>query len=71
MANHTAIQWCDGTVNPVAGCNGCELFETREHVIVRIAKMLAGKRKASDSDVAEPKLKDGATQSHLTEDHND
>ena len=42
MANHSAIQWCDGTVNPVAGCDGCELFESREQVIARVAKTLAG-----------------------------
>src|SRR6185295_13086529 len=26
MAMKTLIQWCDGTVNPVAGCSGCELW---------------------------------------------
>jgi protein gp37 len=26
MADNTAIQWCDGTVNPVMGCDGCELW---------------------------------------------
>lgn len=42
MAIETGIQWCDGTVNPVAGCDGCELFETREQVIARIAKAVVG-----------------------------
>ncbi|WDI43706.1 DUF5131 family protein [Bremerella sp. P1] len=26
MAQSTAIQWCDSTVNPVMGCAGCELW---------------------------------------------
>lgn len=26
MADKTAIHWCDGTVNPVMGCDGCELW---------------------------------------------
>ncbi len=26
MAETTKIQWCDGTVNPVMGCSGCELY---------------------------------------------
>lgn len=26
MGNHTNIQWCDSTVSPTTGCDGCELF---------------------------------------------
>jgi protein gp37 len=26
MGNHTKIQWCDSTVNPTTGCDGCELW---------------------------------------------
>lgn len=26
MAKSTKIQWCDSTVNPIAGCGGCELY---------------------------------------------
>ena len=26
MARNTPIQWCDDSVNPVMGCNGCELW---------------------------------------------
>ncbi|MEI7837642.1 MAG: DUF5131 family protein [Planctomycetota bacterium] len=29
MSNKTKIHWCDGTVNPVMGCNGCELWAPR------------------------------------------
>ena len=29
MARHTKIQWCDSTVNPVMGCAGCELWNTK------------------------------------------
>lgn len=53
MAEHTAIQWCDGTVNPVAGCDGCELFETREQVIARIAKALVGNLPESSPEAAD------------------
>lgn len=27
MGAGTPIQWCDDTVNPVSGCNGCELYK--------------------------------------------
>jgi protein gp37 len=27
MGELTSIQWCDGTTNPVMGCDGCELWE--------------------------------------------
>ncbi len=27
MGEHTDIQWCDSTVNPVMGCDGCELWQ--------------------------------------------
>jgi protein gp37 len=30
MGQHTDIQWCDSTVNPVNGCGGCELWNARE-----------------------------------------
>ena len=26
MGLHTLIEWCDSTVNPTAGCTGCELM---------------------------------------------
>ena len=26
MAEHTEIQWCDSTCNPIMGCDGCELW---------------------------------------------
>jgi len=26
MAQHTPIEWCDSAVNPVMGCDGCELW---------------------------------------------
>ena len=29
MGRETKIQWCDSTVNPVAGCDGCELWKPR------------------------------------------
>lgn len=27
MAQHTLIQWCDSSVNPTMGCDGCELWD--------------------------------------------
>ena len=29
MSERTKIQWCDSTVNPVMGCAGCELWNSR------------------------------------------
>jgi protein gp37 len=29
MSKDTAIQWCDSSVNPVMGCDGCELWELK------------------------------------------
>ena len=26
MSKTTKIQWCDSTVNPTMGCDGCELW---------------------------------------------
>jgi protein gp37 len=28
VAENTGIQWCDGTCNPVMGCEGCELWDS-------------------------------------------
>lgn len=30
MSIHTPIEWCDSTVNPVMGCDGCELWTPPE-----------------------------------------
>lgn len=32
MGKHTEIQWCHSTVNPVAGCDGCELYPSSAKV---------------------------------------
>ena len=37
----TKIQWCDSTVNPVMGCDGCELWPTPDTIRREIAKALA------------------------------
>lgn len=50
MASNTSIQWCDDTVNPVMGCDGCELFETRPQFVHRIAKALSKDDSASAVD---------------------
>lgn len=28
MSKNTKIQWCDSTINPTMGCDGCELWDT-------------------------------------------
>jgi len=38
---YTKIQWCDSTINPVAGCKGCELWASTQQVIAGMAKALA------------------------------
>lgn len=30
MSQHTKIEWCDSTINPVMGCDGCELWSHKE-----------------------------------------
>ena len=29
MSVKTKIQWCDGTVNPTMGCDGCEIWSSQ------------------------------------------
>jgi protein gp37 len=40
MSDTTKIQWCDSTVNPIMGCNGCELFLSPSVVLKDIAKAI-------------------------------
>lgn len=28
MSAHSTIEWCDGTINPTSGCDGCEILGT-------------------------------------------
>ena len=46
MSKVTNIQWCDSTVNPIAGCGGCELFPGPSGVLSAIddATQAAGVR---------------------------
>lgn len=30
MSRESTIEWCDGTVNPTMGCDGCELWSAKE-----------------------------------------
>lgn len=32
MGIMTPIQWCDSTINPVSGCDGCELWNPKSGV---------------------------------------
>ena len=41
MSIETKIQWCDSTVNPVMGCDGCPLYpSTTAEVVNRLSKRL-------------------------------
>lgn len=42
MGINTLIQWCDGTVNPIMGCAGCELFPAPADVLRQIDQALIG-----------------------------
>ena len=42
MATYSSIQWCDGTINPVSGCEGCELYEMPNQFVARVAAALPG-----------------------------
>lgn len=37
----TKIQWCHSTINPVAGCSGCELFPTPQQICRLLDRTLA------------------------------
>jgi protein gp37 len=41
MADKTSIQWCDSTVNPIMGCNGCELYPKTSEVLRAIDAAVA------------------------------
>ncbi len=45
MSKKTTIHWCDGTVNPVMGCAGCELWTPTRKTCY--AGILHGRRKTS------------------------
>lgn len=34
MSLHTPIEWCDSAVNPVMGCDGCELWDPSHDVFI-------------------------------------
>jgi len=36
MSEYTEIQWADGTVNPVMGCGGCELFPPPGEILPKL-----------------------------------
>ena len=49
MANKTSIQWCDSTVNPIMGCNGCELYPETSEVLRAIDAAVAATGTQIDS----------------------
>ncbi len=49
MANKTPIQWCDSTVNPIMGCNGCELYPKTSEVLRAIDAAVAATGAKIDS----------------------
>lgn len=46
MATDTKIQWCDSTVNPTTGCDGCELADRAGRVDLCYAKHMHERRLA-------------------------
>ncbi len=36
----SSIQWCDDTVNPVMGCDGCELWPTKNQILLSIVNLI-------------------------------
>jgi protein gp37 len=54
MAKFTPIQWCDSTVNPVMGCDGCELWDPHRGTDLCYAGHEHGRFKKKAEDSAEP-----------------
>ena len=44
----TKIQWCDSTVNPVMGCQGCELWPTIAKILAALAVLIANIGRAAE-----------------------
>jgi len=44
MSLHTTIEWCDSTVNPTMGCDGCELWVPSHGVKICYAGVLTERR---------------------------
>src|SRR2546429_9733548 len=36
----TKIQWCHSTVNPVMGCDGCELWPGKDRIVAEMLKTM-------------------------------
>jgi protein gp37 len=42
VMKNTKIQWCHSTVNPVMGCDGCELWPGRGPLLAEVIQQLSG-----------------------------
>ncbi len=60
MGDKTSIQWCDSTVNPIMGCNGCELYPKASEVLRTIDAAVAVTGVQIDSEAILKKLVDRA-----------
>ena len=60
MGDKTSIQWCDSTVNPIMGCNGCELYPKASEVLRAIDAAVAVTGVQIDSEAILKKLVDHA-----------
>ena len=60
MSLHTPIEWCDSAVNPVMGCDGCELWQPdkgiRHCYAGTIHQVRAGNPDVVVCDIMMPKL---------------
>ncbi|MDB6035318.1 MAG: Bacteriophage protein gp37 [Verrucomicrobiales bacterium] len=50
---NTNIQWCHSTINPVAGCDGCELWSSPAVIIQAIVERLAALAGLSQEELKE------------------
>ncbi len=69
MSNNTIIQWTDSTVNPVMGCDGCELWPTVADLRKKLATALLGEfselSKEQAHNIAHASVGEIALTSHL------
>jgi len=49
MGRNTSIQWCHDTVNPVMGCDGCELYPTSGTIRQKLADILCKNGRMNDA----------------------
>jgi uncharacterized protein (DUF1330 family) len=54
MSAHTHIQWCDSTINPTSGCDGCELYSPTAPHLAKVGGSLLYAGVGDAALIAEP-----------------